>query len=116
VALTAVEGAVKKWPLILALCAGLALLALLVWLAVDDARQAALLDARIRQVQERALQASARVNQLPQDGAPAEEVLPPFEERQRALTELLELHVEQAERRQSWHARLLAEVRRRTGW
>ena len=108
----------RKWfilPLGAAL-ATLAVVALLVWLAAEDARQAALLDARVREAQERAWQASVRASQLDQDGAPAEEVRQAGVERQRALTELLEALIEKAERQQSWHVRLRREVRRRTGW
>jgi hypothetical protein len=108
----------RKWlvlPLGAAL-ATLAVVALLVWFAAEDARQAALLDARIREAQERASQASVRVNQLDQDGAPAEELLQAVLERQQALEVATRLFYEQAQRQQSWHARLRQEVRRRTGW
>jgi hypothetical protein len=66
----------KKWlvlPLI-AVLATLAVAAFLAWCVAEDARQAALLDARVRGAWERAVQASDRAGRLRQDKAPAEEV------------------------------------------
>jgi hypothetical protein len=113
----------KKW-LILAVCAGLATLAvvaLLVWCVAEDARQAALLDARVREADFRAMQAFDRVIVCRRwysraHTTSAEEVHQAELEYQRASTELDSLKVERARRQQSWHARLLHEVRRRTGW
>jgi hypothetical protein len=85
-----------------------------------NARQEALLGARLLEADSRARQTFDRVDQLRQDGAPAEEVHQAELEYQRAAVELLALRVEiDIERRRwqdSWHARLLREVRRRTGW
>jgi hypothetical protein len=105
----------KKW-LILALGAALAVVAILVWLGAEDARQAALLDAREREAEIRVARAFARVKVLAIDGAPAEEVGQADLEARRALAELAPLRAEQARRQESWHARLLREARRRTGW
>jgi hypothetical protein len=105
----------KKW-LIVALGAGLAMVALLVWLGVEDARQAALLDAREREAEIRFARATDRLKCLVGDGAPAEEVRQADLEVYRAWGEQEMLINKQEQRWQSWHARLLAEVRRRTGW
>jgi hypothetical protein len=110
------EVAVKRKWLILTLCAALAVAALLIWLAVEDARQAALLDASEREAELRAGRAFARVQVLTRDGAPAEEVRQAELEWHRAAGEFSMLHQEQARRSQPWHARLRDEVRRRTGW
>jgi hypothetical protein len=56
----------RKW-LILPACAGLAALAmvaLLAWFAAEDARQAALLAARVREARGRAEYALDQINQL----------------------------------------------------
>jgi hypothetical protein len=107
----------KKW-LILALCATLAVVVFLVWSAAEDARQAALLDARVRQAEDRVTQAHDRFGRLYQDKAPAEEVHQAEREWVWAEHELVHLRIERKQRQQeaSWHARLLREVRRRAGW
>jgi hypothetical protein len=108
----------RKW-LILPLGAALATLAVvafLAWLAAEDARQAALLEAREREAKDRMEQALARDRRLRGEGAPTEEVLRADWEAGEAWEELLTLRDEQARRKQSWPARLRQEVRRRTGW
>jgi hypothetical protein len=105
----------KKW-LILPVCAGLALMALVVWLGAEDARQAALLDAREREAEIRFARATDRFKCLVGDGAPAEEVRQADLEVYRAWGEQEMLIDKQEQRWQSWPARLLREVRRRTGW
>jgi hypothetical protein len=115
------EVAVRRKWLILPLGAALAALAVvafLVWLGVEDARQAALLDARVREADFRVMQAHDRYGRLRQDKAPAEEVRQAEREWVGAENELVHLRFEreQRQRQQSWHARLLREVRRRTGW
>jgi hypothetical protein len=92
------------------------MVALLAWFAAEDARQAALLDARVGEARERAEQALDLMNQLEQNRAPAAEVRRADEEYREALTEIKSLSVERARRQQSWPARLLREARRRTGW
>jgi hypothetical protein len=86
-----------------------------VWLAAEDARQAALLDAREQEVTDRLMQALSRQDRLDQDGEPTEEVRRANGEVQQASRELTSLWAEQAWRREPWHARLIREVRRRTG-
>jgi hypothetical protein len=108
----------KKWltlPLGTAL-ATLAVVALLVWLAAEDAHQAALLDARVRAAEDRVAQTSRRSRQLVRDGAPEEEVVQACQEDIEALQEMKTLRTERWCRQQSWHARLAREARRRTGW
>jgi hypothetical protein len=109
---------VRKWvilPLVTALAA-LAVLALLVWLGVEDARQAALLDARVREAEGRVQQTASRIFRFVQDGGPEEEVVQAFHENIEAWEELQTLRAEQSQRPEPWYARLRQEVRRRTGW
>jgi hypothetical protein len=106
---------VRKW-LILPVCAGLAVVALLVWSGVEDARQAALLDARFQHAQSRALNLDGRLERLRQDRAPAWEVEEAERDSHEAWKEAVTLAREEWRREESWHARLLAEVQRRTGW
>jgi hypothetical protein len=108
----------RKWfilPLGTAL-ATLAVVALLVWLAAEDAHQAALLDARIRAAEDRVARTSRRSRQLVRDGAPEEEVVQACQEDIEALQEMKTLRTERWRRRQTLPARLLAEIHRRTGW
>jgi hypothetical protein len=105
---------VRKW-LVLPLCAGLAVVALLVWFTVDDARQAALLNARVRDAENRFEETLRRELRLFQDGAPVEQTTQAYREANEACKELDRLRTEQWRRRQTWHARLLDEARRRTG-
>jgi uncharacterized protein YdbL (DUF1318 family) len=105
----------RKW-LILALCAGLALVALLVWLGVEDARQAALLEARTKQGHGRVGELAERYYRLVREGAPSDEVYQAVLAIEEAQQDLEVLETERYRRQQSWHARLLREVRRRTGW
>jgi hypothetical protein len=119
------ERAGQKW-LVLTLVAALATLAvvaLLVWCVAKDARQAALLDARVQQAEDRVTQARDRYGRLRQDKAPAEEVRQAEREWVGAEAELDLLRFEREQRRreeerrhQSWPARLRQEVKRRTGW
>jgi hypothetical protein len=103
---------VKKWLLIMALCFGLGLV-LVVGFAAEDARQAGLLDTRIEQGCTRVEELEDRQLRLVTEGAPADEV----NQAARAVAEAeKDLVALDKERRQSWHARLLREVRRRTGW
>jgi hypothetical protein len=104
----------RKW-LILALCVVLGLV-VVVWFAVQDARQAALLDARARDAENRVEQTLRRERRLIRDGAPSDQIMQAHLEEQDAWKELDRLRTEQSRRRQTWHARLLGEVRRRTGW
>jgi hypothetical protein len=101
--------------LILAVCVGLGLV-VVVWLGVDDARQTALLDARVQHARIRALGLQGRWERLMQDGAPEEEVVQAARDADRAWEEAEPLCEEQREREKSWPARLRWEVRRRTGW
>jgi hypothetical protein len=96
-----------------AVLATLAVVALLVWFAAEDARQADLLDARIQEAKFQDSQALDRVKVLINDGAPVEEVRQAELERSQAVEELLLLYAEQARRQQSWPALLREEVRRR---
>jgi hypothetical protein len=105
----------RKW-LILPVCAGPALVALLVWSGVEDARQGALLDARIEEAEARVRRLEDRKHAILLDGAPAGEVAPAYIDEVRARAELATLRQEQERRRQPWHARLVREIRRRTGW
>jgi hypothetical protein len=104
---------VRKWLLILAVCVGLGLI-LLVRLAAEDARQAALLDARVREAENRFWM--SHVVRRASDGATAEELRHDQQEALEAMDEYFALRAEQAQRQQSWHARLRWEVKRRTGW
>jgi hypothetical protein len=83
---------------------------------VEDARQAALLDARVRDAENRVEQTLRRERRLIRDGAPGEQIIQAQLEEQEAWKELERLRTEQWRRRQPWHARLRQEVRRRTGW
>jgi hypothetical protein len=122
----------KKW-LVLPLGAALAILAvvaLLGWFAAEDARQEALLDARIRDAKERGERAFDReeraldrFNRLVRDGAPAEEVgqaradiVAAHEEGQAARQEFQAALEEKLQRLDPWPAAVRYEVRRRTGW
>jgi hypothetical protein len=115
----------KKW-LILPLGAALAVAALLVWLWVDDARQAprraALLDARLREAEARAAQARARsirLGELARDGEDGEPEKEIDEEIRQAGQEYLRAQKDQIVLRaqqKPWHVRLRQEVRRRAGW
>jgi hypothetical protein len=102
----------KKWLLTLAVCVGLGL-ALVVGLGVDDAWQAARLEARTRDAEEWARQTSERSRLLHQNGAPLEELFQADQEEREARVRLQALREKQPW--ESWHARLLGEVRRRTG-
>jgi cell division septum initiation protein DivIVA len=105
----------KKW-LVLAPCAALAVVATLVSLGVEDARQADLLEIQRLQAASRALRAEARQERLARDGATEEEFRQPVQEADEAWADVERLSREQLRRRNTWHARLLSEVRRRTGW
>ena len=108
----------KKW-LILPACAtlaALAVVALLVRFAAEDARQAALLDARVQDAENRFEGTLRRELRLFQDGAPAEQTRQAYRDANEACKELDRLRTEQWRRRQTWHARLRGEVKRRTGW
>jgi hypothetical protein len=99
--------------------ATLAVVALLAWCVAEDARQAALLDARVREAEGRVRQALDQEERLRQvvkqgiilDGAQAEEVRQAELEYQRAGTELVLLRTEQRQRQRTWRARLCQEVR-----
>jgi hypothetical protein len=105
---------VRKW-LILPLGAALALVALLVWLAAEDARQAALLDTRILEARDRYWMLRVRELDLNMDGAyrRAGEV---GLERIKAQVEFETLETERRQRQNSWPARLRGEVRRWLVW
>jgi hypothetical protein len=107
--------AVRKWLHTLALIVGLGL-TLVVGLGVEDARQAAWLDAREEEAADRFVRALSRQNWLDHHGAPAEEVRPADLEVGQASRDFKVLWAEQERRNNSWHARLFREVRRRTGW
>src|SRR5262249_4493734 len=110
------EVAVKRKWLILTLGAALAAAALLVWLGVEDARQATLLEIQKLQAVSRGLRAETQLERLTRDGATEEEVAESAQEADEAWADVERLSREQARRQQSWHARLVREVRRRTGW
>ena len=101
----------RKW-LILALCAGIAVAALLVWFAVQDARQAAAFDARIREAESRSLRLQGRLERLGRDGAPEGEMAQAAGDRDEARQEVETLHREQRRREESWPACLFYETRR----
>jgi hypothetical protein len=94
----------------------LAVVTLLVWFAAEDARQAALLDARVQAAEVRVYQTESRMFRLIQDGAPVEEVVQAYQENKEAWEELRALRGERYWRRRPWHRRVLGEVRFRTGW
>jgi hypothetical protein len=124
---------VRKWLLLLAVVIGCGT-ALVVWFAVEGARQAADLDARWRQAVDRRDRARAQLGRAcrhdgrtplkpwrlatddPDDGAPAEEIRQAQLDLGQALEELNSLQIEWYRRQQRWPARLRAEVRRRAGW
>src|SRR5262249_48278856 len=85
-----------------------AVVAFLVWLGVQDAR--------VREARSQLRQAHHQEEKLRQDGAPAEEVQQATREYQWAGEDLKWLYAERDLRQDSWHARPLREVRRRTGW
>jgi uncharacterized protein HemX len=105
----------RKWLLALAVCVGLGLV-VVVWLAAEDARQADLLDDRIEQGYARVDELEDRELRLVTEGAPAEEVHQAALAIEEAQQDLAALQKERHRRRQTWHARLLREARRRTGW
>jgi hypothetical protein len=98
-----------------ALVAGFGL-AFPVGFAVEDAREAATLDARIQDAKGRARETLGREEWLVRCNAPDEGVLQAQWERREADMEVESLCREQWRREDSWHARLLAGVRRHTGW
>jgi len=104
----------RKWLLTLAVCVGLGLVTV-VWLGVDDARQAALLDARAREAEDRFYQALAWKVRLIEDDAPEAQVFQAELESRRAIVEIAGLCRERQRREHSWPARLRQEIRRRTG-
>jgi hypothetical protein len=103
----------RKWLLTLAACVGLGL-ALVVGLGAGDAWQAARLEARTRDAEERVRQTSDRSHRLHQNGAPLEELFQADQEDREARMRLQALREEQPWG--SWRDRLPREVRRRTGW
>ena len=105
----------RKWLLMLALVVGLGT-AVIVWLGVEDAWQAALLDARVRAASDRYEMLLHSEFALGSYGAPRNEVTQAHIERVEAGAEALALRDEQLRREESWHARLGSEIRRRTGW
>jgi hypothetical protein len=113
----------KKWLLTFVLCVGFGLL-LLAWLATEDARQAALLDIRVLEAENRALRLRSRLLwESQQEGIrPIESRVPEWNREQaareidEAWEEFQTLRLEQQRRQDSWHVRLRREVRRRTGW
>jgi hypothetical protein len=90
--------------------------ALLVWFAAEEARQAALLDAREREAESRTMRAYHRTERLIQDEAPGEKINQAFQESSKASQEWASLRDEQERRKESWPARLRREVRSSTGW
>jgi hypothetical protein len=107
---------VRKWLLALPLCVGLALVALLVWFGVEDAGQAALLDAREQEASARLDDLKARARQVVRAGAPEDDLTQTRVLIQETRLELEAIRVEQERRRRSWDRRLLWEIRRRVGW
>jgi len=138
----------KKW-LILPLGAALAVVVFLAWCVAEDARQEAIPRARVLAAHDRwnravyrfylarvrCVRARDRVDQLTQDGAPADDILQAradFEAARReaettgrecgaaegefsvASKEYLRAYFQRQEA--SWPVRLRQEVRRRTGW
>jgi hypothetical protein len=108
----------RKW-LILPLGTGLAALAvaaLLVWLGVEDARQANLLEIQRLHAANRALRAEARQERFIRDETTDEELGQAVQEADQAWAEVERLSREQARRQQSWPSRLVRAVRHHTGW
>ena len=95
-------------------------LAFVAWLEVEDARQAATLDARIQNAAKRVIQIDDQRLRLVQNGAPAGEVAQASREVSEARAELKTLRDEKQRqeegRKEPWHTRLRREVRRRIGW
>jgi hypothetical protein len=115
---------VRKRLLALPVCAGLALVALLVWFTADDARQAAILDARVRQAEARVNETEDLIWEAVRRDAPRDEqeveLMKADVYRARmvaveAQREYQALVQEQRRRQQSWPARLRREIRRRLG-
>jgi hypothetical protein len=105
----------RRALILLALVAGLGL-ALAVGFGVEDARQAALLDARIHAADTRVSLLIRDERQLVRDGAPEDRYVQLHREEEEAWKHLQTLRTERWRRQQSWHVRLLREFRRRTGW
>jgi hypothetical protein len=104
----------KKWHIV-ALCAGLAVVVLLVWLGVEDARRGALLGARAREAHSRVHELIQGEERLRQEGAPEREINQVRQELRKALEEVAALETERYRRQQSWRSRLPWEARH-TGW
>jgi hypothetical protein len=102
----------RKWLLVLAGVFGLGT-AVIVWLGVGDARQAALLDARVREAEGRAHGAEERERSLLRGGAPAEEVAQAHAEERQAQAEVETLMRERRRLEVSSGAHLLRKV---FGW
>jgi hypothetical protein len=108
----------RKWLLLLAVFITLGT-AVIVWLGVEDARQADLLDAQVRRASDRLNQADDRFlrahARMVVEGD-ADDLLRAEAEQAEAGYALQALTMEQYLRQQTWHARLLREARRRAGW
>jgi hypothetical protein len=95
----------KEWHFV-ALCVGLALVAVLVWLGVEDARRGALVDARAREAHSRVHDLIQGEERLRQEGAPEREINQVRQELRKALEEASALETERHRRQQSWRSRL----------
>ena len=109
------EVAVRKWLLVLAVVAVLGT-TLIVWSAAEDARRATLLDTRLREAHDRYQRLEWNEIGLHLHGAPREDVAKARAEKVKAGAEVVALQEEQWRRESSWHACLLRDVRRLTGW
>jgi uncharacterized protein HemX len=106
---------VRKWLLVLAVVVALGL-ALVTWLGVEDERQAARQAAILHAREQEAVQRERRAFETRVRARTPEEVSRAIQEQKEARAEVNKAVAEEDRRNQSWHARLRAEVRRRTGW
>jgi hypothetical protein len=105
----------RRALILLALVAGLGLV-LAAGFGVEDARQSALLDARIHAADTRVSLLIRSEHQLVRDGAAEDRYVQLGREEEEAWNDLQTLRTERWRRQQAWHVRLLREFRHRTGW
>jgi hypothetical protein len=96
----------------LLLCAGLALVALLIAIGTEVARRPSL-DARLKEAHSRVRESRDRFWQLVVEDAPKGDLEQAGQDLAKAEKEEKDLEIQ---RMYSWHARLRREVRRRTSW
>ena len=106
----------RKLPGRPVILAGVAVVALLAWFAAEDARQAALLDARFQDARSRSSALVYRLQRLRDEGEPTEEFWRTARELREACKAADALSREKRRREESGPARLYYEVCRRAGW